>query len=293
MTTSVGIDLGGTNLRTAVVDDAGAILVEDRRPAPMGWEPLRAEMVAAVGAVRATHPDVTAVGVGAAGMVGRDGVVRYSPNVHAFSDTPVRADLEAALGLPVIVDNDANVAAYAEVRVGAARGCDHALVITLGTGIGGGHVLDGKVQRGVNGFAGEIGHMVVNPDGPRCTCGRKGCWEVYASGRGLKMLAAGEPGESVIERARRGDADAVTVLEAFARWVALGLSNLTNISDPDVIVIGGGVSENADVMMPIVRRWFVELLYSPEQRTHPDLRIAQLGEHAGAIGAALLAHHAS
>mgnify|MGYP003348452068 CR=1 FL=1 len=105
------------------------------------WEPLRAEMVAAVETLRATYPDVTAVGVGAAGMVGRDGVVRYSPNVHAFSDTPVRADLEAALGLPVVVDNDANVAAYAEVRVGAARGCDHALVITLGTGIGGGIVV--------------------------------------------------------------------------------------------------------------------------------------------------------
>jgi glucokinase len=101
------------------------------------------------------------------------------------------------------------------------------------------------------------------------------------------MLAAGEPGESVIERARRGDADAVTVIESFARWVALGLSNLTNISDPDIIVIGGGVSENADVVMPMIRRWFVELLYSPEKRKHPDLRIAQLGEHAGAIGAAL------
>jgi glucokinase len=107
------------------------------------------------------------------------------------------------------------------------------------------------------------------------------------------MLASGEPGESVIQRAREGEADAVTVLEVYARWVAIGLSNLTNISDPDVIVIGGGVSEAADVVMPIIRRWFVELLYSPEQRRHPDLRVAQLGEHAGAIGAALLPHSAS
>ena len=162
-------------------------------------------------------------------------------------------------------------------------------MVTLGTGIGGGYVVNGVVQRGVNGFAGEIGHIVVNPDGPRCTCGRKGCWEVYASGRGLKMLASGEPGESVIARARQGDADAVTVLEAYARWVAIGLSNLTNTTDPDVIVIGGGVSEAADVLMPMIQRWFVETLYSPEQRTHPQLRVAQLGEHAGAIGAALLA----
>lgn len=184
------------------------------------------------------------------------------------------------------VDNDGNLAALGEWRFGAGRGARNMWMVTLGTGIGGGHVLDGRVQRGVNGFAGEIGHMVVNPDGPRCTCGRKGCWEVYASGRGLGMLASGEPGESVIQRARNGDADAVTVLEAWARWVAVGLSNLTNVSDPDVIVIGGGVSEAADAVMPIIKRWFVELLYSPEQRTHPDLRVAQLGEHAGAIGAA-------
>jgi glucokinase len=166
-------------------------------------------------------------------------------------------------------------------------------MVTLGTGIGGGHVVNGTLQRGVNGFAGEIGHMVVNPDGPRCTCGRKGCWEVYASGRGLRMLASGESGESVIERARQGDADAVTVLEAYARWLAIGLSNLANVSDPDVIVIGGGVSVAADFFMPMLRRWFLETLYSPEQRQHPDLRVAQLGEHAGAIGAALLPRFAS
>lgn len=166
-------------------------------------------------------------------------------------------------------------------------------MVTLGTGIGGGHVVNGVVQRGVNGFAGEIGHMVVHPDGPRCTCGRKGCWEVYASGRGLRMLASGEPGESVIERARHGETDAVAVLEAYARWVAIGISNVTNVSDPDVIVIGGGVSEAADIIMPMIRRWFVETLYSPEQRKHPDLRTAQLGEHAGAIGAALLPRFAT
>jgi glucokinase len=193
----------------------------------------------------------------------------------------------------VFVDNDGNLSALAEWRYGAGRGAKNMWMVTLGTGIGGGYVLNGAVQRGVNGFAGEVGHMVVNPDGPRCTCGRKGCWEVYASGRGIKMLAAGESGESVINRARNGDADAVTVLEAWSRWVAVGLASLTNVSDPDVIVIGGGVSEAADIVMPIIKRWFVELLYSPEQRTHPDLRVAQLGEHAGAIGAALMPHFAT
>jgi glucokinase len=231
--------------------------------------------------------------VGVPGLITLDGVMRASPNIPGSIDVAVKAELAARLGRPIWVDNDGNASALAEWRFGAGRESRNMWMVTLGTGIGGGHVVNGTLQRGVNGFAGEIGHMVVNPDGPRCTCGRKGCWEVYASGRGLRMLASGESGESVIERARQGDADAVTVLEAYARWLAIGLSNLANVSDPDVIVIGGGVSVAADFFMPMLRRWFLETLYSPEQRQHPDLRVAQLGEHAGAIGAALLPRFAS
>jgi glucokinase len=231
--------------------------------------------------------------VGVPGLITLDGVMRASPNIPGSIDVAVKAELAARLGRPIWVDNDGNASALAEWRFGAGRESQNMWMVTLGTGIGGGHVVNGTLQRGVNGFAGEIGHMVVNPDGPRCTCGRKGCWEVYASGRGLRMLASGESGESVIERARQGDADAVTVLEAYARWLAIGLSNLANVSDPDVIVIGGGVSVAADFFMPMLRRWFLETLYSPEQRQHPDLRVAQLGEHAGAIGAALLPRFAS
>jgi glucokinase len=237
--------------------------------------------------------EVETVSVGVPGLITLDGVMRASPNIPGSIDVAVKSELTARLGRPIWVDNDGNASALAEWRYGAGRGARNMWMVTLGTGIGGGHVVNGAVQRGVNGFAGEIGHMVVNPDGPRCTCGRKGCWEVYASGRGLRMLASGEPGESVIERARQGDADAVAVLEAFARWVAIGISNLTNVSDPDVIVIGGGVSEDADIIMPMLQRWFVETLYSPEQRQHPELRVARLGEHAGAIGAALLPQLAS
>lgn len=293
MSRAAGIDVGGTKCLGVVINADNSITSEHdvirevRHPTPHA-----SKLVDTLTVLAGELGEVDTIGVGVPGLITLDGVMRASPNIPGSVDVFVGSELSERLGRRVHVDNDGNLAAFAEWRYGAGRGARNMWMVTLGTGIGGGHVLDGKVQRGVNGFAGEIGHMVVNPDGPRCTCGRKGCWEVYASGRGLKMLAAGEPGESVIERARRGDADAVTVLEAFARWVALGLSNLTNISDPDVIVIGGGVSENADVMMPIVRRWFVELLYSPEQRTHPDLRVAQLGEHAGAIGAALLAHHA-
>ncbi len=294
MTLAAGIDVGGTKCLGVVIDldrdNVGErdIVRQLRHPTPHA-----SELVDALVDMASELGEVDSIAVGVPGLITLEGVMRASPNIPGSVDVAVGPELTARLGRRVHVDNDGNLAALAEWRYGAGRGARNMWMVTLGTGIGGGHVLNGVVQRGVNGFAGEIGHTVVNPDGPRCTCGRKGCWEVYASGRGLGMLASGEPGESVIHRAREGDADAITVLEAFSRWVAIGLSNITNVSDPDVIVIGGGVSEAADVLMPMVRRWFVETLYSPEQRTHPDLRVAQLGEHAGAIGAALLPMFAS
>jgi len=161
-------------------------------------------------------------------------------------------------------------------------------VITLGTGIGGGFISSSVLQRGAHGFAGEVGHMVVDPDGPLCPCGRNGCWERYASGNGLSYLANGEKGEDVLSRAKDGAADAIGVVDTFAKWVALGLVNLTNMTDPDVIVVGGGVIVSADVVMPRIAHWFEQLLYSPKHRAHPRLVAAQLGEQAGAIGAAML-----
>lgn len=294
MTLAAGIDVGGTKCLGIVIDvDADIssehdIIREVRHPTPHA-----SKLVDTLTALAIELGEVETISVGVPGLITLDGVMRASPNIPGSVDVAVKSELTTKLRRPVYVDNDGNAAALAEWRFGAGRGARNMWMVTLGTGIGGGHVVNGVVQRGVNGFAGEIGHMVVHPDGPRCTCGRKGCWEVYASGRGLRMLASGEPGESVIERARHGETDAVAVLEAYARWVAIGISNVTNVSDPDVIVIGGGVSEAADIIMPMIRRWFVETLYSPEQRKHPDLRIAQLGEHAGAIGAALLPRFAT
>ncbi len=292
MTLAAGIDVGGTKCLGVVIDvdisNEPEIIRELRYPTPHA-----SQLVDTLTKLAEELGEVETVSVGVPGLITLDGVMRASPNIPGSIDVAVKSELTARLGRPIWVDNDGNASALAEWRYGAGRGARNMWMVTLGTGIGGGHVVNGAVQRGVNGFAGEIGHMVVNPDGPRCTCGRKGCWEVYASGRGLRMLANGEPGESVIERARQGDADAVAVLEAFARWVAIGISNLTNVSDPDLIVIGGGVSEDADIIMPMLQRWFVETLYSPEQRQHPELRVARLGEHAGAIGAALLPQLAS
>ena len=289
MNRAAGIDVGGTKCLGVVLDadrditSEHDILLQVRHATPRADK-----LVDALEVLVGELGDFDTIGVGVPGLITLDGVMRASPNIPGSVDVAVGAELSRRLGRRVFIDNDGNLSALAEWRFGAGRGSKNMWMVTLGTGIGGGYVLNGAVQRGVNGFAGEVGHIVVNPDGPRCTCGRKGCWEVYASGRGLKMLAAGESGESLINRARAGEADALTVLEAWSRWVAIGLASLTNVSDPDVIVIGGGVSEAADIVMPIVRRWFVESLYSPEQRQHPDLRVAQLGEHAGAIGAALM-----
>ena len=182
------------------------------------------------------------------------------------------------------------------------------MLVTLGTGIGGGMVSDGLLHRGRNGFAGEFGHMVVNPDGPRCPCGRRGCWERYASGSGLAMLAreaatghrlrdvvrraGGDPqavrGEHVQLAARDGDSEALAVIDDFARWVALGLSNLTNAFDPEMFVLGGGLAAAADLYRDPITAWYGELLYQPHLRPAPSIAFAHWGPLAGAVGAALL-----
>jgi glucokinase len=211
----------------------------------------------------------------------------------------------------VVADNDATCAAVAEWVLGAASGTTDALVVTLGTGIGGGVVAEGRVLRGAEGFAGEVGHMVVDPSGPRCTCGKRGCWERFASGSGLARLAreaahagrlgsvvhlAGDDpdavrGEHVTEAARAGDPQAQAVLDELGWWIAVGLSNLALVLDPEVIVLGGGMIEALPLVLLSVRREFTATLEGAERR--PEIRIvpAALGEQAGAVGAALVARH--
>jgi glucokinase len=163
----------------------------------------------------------------------------------------------------------------------------NAVIVTLGTGIGGGIVMGGQLQRGANGFAGEIGHMVVQQDGELCVCGRRGCWERYASGSALRMLSGGMSGEEVFAAASSGDEHAQSVVATFADWVAVGLASLTNICDPEVIVIGGGVVQSFEFVLESVSKSFSAALYSSESRPHPALHVAALGERAGAIGCAL------
>jgi glucokinase len=234
-------------------------------------------------------------------------VLLAAPNVTAGHMLPLRDRLQQASGLRVCVDNDNTVACLAEWRYGAGRGCDDMLLVGLGTGIGGGFVSGGALQRGANGFAGEFGHMIVEPHGQVCPCGQRGCWERYASGSGLAHLArqaaaAGRlddllasvgpveaiRGEHVTDAAVDGDPAALAVIDVFADWVALGLVNLTNLYDPARIVLSGGLSANPDLFLPPIERSFDQNLFASELRPRPELRFAELGPLAGGIGAALL-----
>ena len=297
-----GIDVGGTKCLGVVWQNDG-IIREVRRDTPQGAD----DMISTLVEIVRELGDVDSVGVGVPGLVTRDGVLRAAPNLVGVSELAVGPRMREILHCDVAVDNDATCAAVAEWSVGAAQGVDDVVVVTLGTGIGGGLVSGGRLVRGTNGFAGEIGHMVVESSGPQCVCGQRGCWERYASGNGLGYLGrlAAEQGaakrvqelagsveqirgEHIRQAALEGDNEALVIVDSFARWVALGLTNLTNLLDPAMIVIGGGLASSGSVFLEPMRRWFEELLYSPQLRPHPQLVMATLAEQAGAVGAALL-----
>ena len=311
---TVGVDIGGTKVLGVVVDtDAPerGPLAEARRPTPQGAESLVATIATVVAEV--LGPDgadgVAAVGVGLPGLIDRGGVLRFGPNLPGIVDLDLEHALADRVALPVVVENDANCAAWAEHRLGAAEGHGHVLLVTLGTGIGAGLIADGRLFTGAHGMAGEPGHMIVDPGGPRCPCGRRGCWERYASGSGLGFLAreaalagraqgvvalaGGDPeavrGEHVTRAARQGDPDASTVMESFGWWVALGLANLVNILDPEIVVLGGGLVTEADLFLSATRAAFADLVLAGPHRHEVPVVAASTGERAGALGAALLA----
>jgi glucokinase len=300
-----GIDVGGTKCLGVLIDAAGEVVNEARLSTPQEGGALidtLAEVVDRLG------PHET-LGIGVPGLITLEGVLRASPNLPAITELDVSGRMSERLGRTVAVMNDATCAVLAEWRRGAGRGVDDLVMVTLGTGIGGGVVAAGQLVVGAHGFTGEFGHMVVDPHGLPCPCGRRGCWERYASGSGLAHLAraaaigqrlrrvvamaggdtAAVRGEHVQAAAREGDEAALAVVDEFARWVGLGLVNLTNALDPAKFVLGGGLAEGADLYYEPIRRWFETLLYSPRLRPHPDLAFAELGERAGAIGAAMYA----
>jgi glucokinase len=300
---AVGIDVGGTKCLGIALDHDGSVLDELRVETPNDADQLISTLASMAAQLHADG----ALGIGVPGLVNRDGVLLAAPNVTVARMLPLRERLELACGLRVVVDNDNTVACLAEWRFGAGRGCDDLVLVGLGTGIGGGFVSGGVLQRGHNGFAGEFGHMIVAPHGLPCPCGQSGCWERYASGSGLAHLAreaalAGEldgilaavgdvdsiRGEQVTDAAQAGDRQASAVIDTFADWVALGLVNLTNLFDPGTIVLSGGLSADPEVFLPPIAKSFVANLFASGLRPRPELKFAELGPLAGAIGAALL-----
>jgi glucokinase len=308
---TIGIDVGGTKvLAVAVALDApDTVLAEQRVPTPAGGEGLVDVVGQVVASLAAEVGAPAAVGIGLPGLVDRAGVLHVGAHLHGITNLPLAALVAEQTGLRTVLDNDANCHAVAEQRVGAAAGASEALVVSFGTGIGAGIITGGVLLHGANGFAGEPGHMVVDPNGPPCPCGQRGCWERYASGTGLGRLArdaaeggrldaavalaGGDPdavrGEHVTAAARQGDAAALELLDELARWIGLGLANLTNILDPAVIVMGGGLVEAADLLLVPVQDHFAALVMSGAHRPAVPIVPARLGERAGAIGAALVA----
>lgn len=309
----VGVDVGGTKVLAAVVE-GGRVLRTARRATPgRRVEPRHVEdaVVAAVEEVADGRP-VAAVGIAAAGLVAADRRrVVFAPHLP-WRGQDVVALLGERLGAPVVLDNDADAAAYAEARFGAARGADPALVVNLGTGIGGALLVGGRPLRGLNGMAGEFGHVRVVPDGRPCECGSAGCWEQYASGGALvrearERLVGGGPtvldelcggvpaqltGPMVTAAAEEGDLVALAAFEAVGRWLGAGLADLVAALDPVVVVVGGGVSAAGERLLEPARRELARLVVGGPHRTLPPVVAAALGPEAGAIGAAALAAEA-
>lgn len=277
-----------------VLDEDGTIAAEERESTPDGAEAIVAAIESVVQRLDARG---LPVGVGAPGLVDRNGVLRFAPNLPGVVDVPMGEMLAQALGAPVVIENDATAACWGERELGAAQGADDCVVVTLGTGIGGGIVSGGLLQHGANGFSGEIGHMVMDPDGPPCPCGKRGCWERFASGSALGRMARergiGEQGEDVTRGAAAGDADSQKLLADFARWVALGLVNLAYLLDCSLLVLGGGLIDAGPLLLDPVMDAFGTLLAGAQHRPPVEVRAATLGSHAGAIGAALLAREAA
>ncbi|WP_457966716.1 ROK family glucokinase [Arthrobacter sp. D1-29] len=312
---AIGIDIGGTKVAAGVVDADGRILNEARRSTP-GNDPRAVErvIVELVQELGAGHR-VWSVGIGAAGWMDLEGgTVLFSPHL-AWRNEPLRANLQRLLRRPVLLTNDADAAAWAEWRFGAGHGQDRLVCITLGTGIGGAMVMDGRVERGRYGVAGEFGHQIIMPGGHRCECGNRGCWEQYASGNALgrearilaqanspvaqDLLAAVEgqteaiTGAIVTELALAGDPASRELLVEVGEWLGLGLANLAAALDPGMFVIGGGLCSAGDLLVEPARNAFARNLTGRGFRPAAGIELAALGPSAGLIGAADLSRVSS
>ncbi|MFI5933304.1 ROK family glucokinase [Actinoplanes sp. NPDC051494] len=313
MALTIGIDVGGTKVAGGVVDDAGTVIAQTRRETPAD-DPAgtRDTIVAVATELAAQYPAANAVGIGAAAWIDASGsTVLFAPNL-AWRDEPVRDYVAKAVGLPTVLENDANVAAWAEFRFGAARDADDSMVmITVGTGIGGGIVLNGGLWRGAHGIAGELGHIQSVNNGHPCGCGRLGCLEQYASGKALIRfaragarqeperarqlldLAGGDPlaitGRQITEAAQAGDEVARDAFAQIGYWLGVAMADLAQAFDPQVLVVGGGVIDAGDLLMGPTVATYEEQLAQRERFPVAVIKAAETGNTAGVLGAADLA----
>jgi len=311
MSLTCGIDVGGTKIAGGVVDESGTVVEKVRVESPAtDIEAIEDAIAELIGGLASRH-DITAVGVGAAGYVdSARSRVLFAPNL-AWRDVDLKAELEERVDVPVVIENDANAAAWGEFRFGAGHDVDDLLLVTLGTGVGGGLVVDGELYRGGFGVAAEIGHLRLVPGGVRCGCGRRGCLEQYASGsaleRDVRELAAGQStgSERLLERAggrvddidgpmitlaaQQGDPFAVDRLAAVGDWLGQGIASLVAVLDPTVVAIGGGLSEADELLLASARASFAQHLPGGDHRPLAEIRKATLGNDAGLVGAADLA----
>lgn len=313
MSLAIGVDVGGTKVAAGLVTHDGTILATARRPTPAADADAVLALVADVVDELAQGADepIVGVGVGVAGPVDAQRAhVYFAPNLH-WAKVDARGILEKSTGLPVVIENDGNVAAWGEFRFGAGAGSTDLVLVTVGTGIGGGIVLNGALFRGAHGAAGEIGHISSVPDGEVCGCGRRGCWEQYASGNALvrqtRALAArrveeaalllamgdgtpaGIEGVHITAAAMAGDPVAIDALRALGTALGIGLADLTAIVDPQIFVIGGGVCEAGDLLLDSAREALATRIIGGANRPVPAVVAATLGNHAGTVGAADLA----
>lgn len=310
---TIGVDVGGTSIRAAVVDAAGDVLDTAQSPTPRSAPALEDALDRTLGELISRNT-IGAVGLAVAGFVSEDRtVVRFAPHLP-WVNVPVARDLGRRLGVPVVLEHDANAAAWAEYRFGAATGGGNVVTIAIGTGIGAALLLDGRLYRGSHGVAPELGHLQVVPDGRACACGKRGCWERYCSGTALvetaiELLAADPSGSTVLGTAvardpgsltgrriagaaRDGDRVAVAAMSEFARWLGVGLATVADVFDPELIVIAGGVATSAGLFLDEAREHYTRVLTGAGHRPPARIRTTQLGEAAAMIGAADLARDA-
>ncbi len=309
----VGIDLGGTNIAAGVINEDFEILskAKTKTNLPRSAREICDDMVSVtIGAIESAGlnvDDIESVGIGTPGIANSDsGIIEYSCNL-GFENVEMEKMFRQKLNLPVYIENDANAAAYGEYVAGAAKGAKDAVCITLGTGVGGGIIIDGKIYSGFNYAGAEIGHMVIDVDGPLCTCGRKGCFEVFSSATGLVRMTkeamdrntdsimhkmAEEYGKVsarlAFEAMRKGDKTAKEVVDKYIKYLAAGITNTINIFQPDILCIGGGVCNEGDPLLMPMKEIVEREVYTRNSPKNTEIVIAKLGNNAGLIGAAFL-----